>query len=574
MALDARVCRRARRGSAGPSCRGGGPWCPPHDADHQRAVARRASATTAVRSDASGACRAGRRSAVLGGDAPRRASPSEAVAAVASSAAPRPASPACVAEPGQRRAAGWLAATAAARRRRRRRRPRGRRRRRRWSPGGREQPGPPRPSPGPRRPGTSRPSGALAQVRRRPLRAASRSPAASSASTSDGEQLDRSQPVVAHAAQPAPGRGARQVVVAAGQVQAGRRQERLHRLVLAEQQRLGVGQAALADAQVGEGDGGMPARDPSTASKSAMARSEDRLGLAPAAELHRAAWPARCRSGSDRNSRARAGARPMRPCRRSRSAHDADPLEVGRVVAGGEERADRLGGGTRVVGRAAGQRHRLVEQSPCPRAIRPACTWARPAVGQRLRLEVEVAEAPGPVEGQLGRGRGARPGRRRRSPSPRPPPSPARCRAARRPQSRVARANQAWPAAIRLPEAVGEHVRRAGRTPSPPGGLMGGGEPRMAAERWVISASTSKRAHASSACSRARSASTTPGIGPASRGHGVHVDDRRSLTLAGHVADRPPSRRPRRLVVGGERAPRRRSAAPRSRPSPCPARRS
>ena len=39
-----------------------------------------------------------------------------------------------------------------------------------------------------------------------------------------------------------------------------------------------------------------------------------------------------------------------------------------------------------------------------PSATRPACTWAEPAVGERLGLEVDVAEATRPIERQLGVG--------------------------------------------------------------------------------------------------------------------------------------------------------------------------
>ena len=58
------------------------------------------------------------------------------------------------------------------------------------------------------------------------------------------------------------------------------------RLVLAEQQRLGVGEPTLADAEVGEGDVRMPARRLHGALERRLGPHEHGLGLAPPSELH------------------------------------------------------------------------------------------------------------------------------------------------------------------------------------------------------------------------------------------------------------------------------------------------
>ena len=79
------------------------------------------------------------------------------------------------------------------------------------------------------------------------------------------------------------------------------------------------------------------------------------------------------------------------------------PVEVGGVVAGGEERAHRLAAGVEVVGGTAGQGHGFVEQRHAL-GDAPRLYVGQPAVGQRLRLEVHVAEVPGAVEGELGPG--------------------------------------------------------------------------------------------------------------------------------------------------------------------------
>ena len=82
---------------------------------------------------------------------------------------------------------------------------------------------------------------------------------------------------------------------------------------------------------------------------------------------------------------------------------DAGALEVAGEVAGGEERADRLGRRAGVVRRTAGQRHRLVEHRH-PLGDATGLHVGEAAVGERLGLEVDVAELAGPVEGQLGVG--------------------------------------------------------------------------------------------------------------------------------------------------------------------------
>ena len=70
------------------------------------------------------------------------------------------------------------------------------------------------------------------------------------------EQVRGSHPVVGDEAQAPAGGGPGQVEVALGQVQPGGREQGLHEVVPAEQQRLGLGQPALADPEVGEGDRG------------------------------------------------------------------------------------------------------------------------------------------------------------------------------------------------------------------------------------------------------------------------------------------------------------------------------
>ncbi len=75
-----------------------------------------------------------------------------------------------------------------------------------------------------------------------------------------GEQFGGSQPVVTHRPQAPDRRGPGQVVVTPSQVEPGGGQQGLEVTLLAQQQHLGVGQAALADAQLGQGDGRVPAR--------------------------------------------------------------------------------------------------------------------------------------------------------------------------------------------------------------------------------------------------------------------------------------------------------------------------
>ncbi len=81
----------------------------------------------------------------------------------------------------------------------------------------------------------------------------------------------------------------------------------------------------------------------------------------------------------------------------------AGPLEVGGVVARGEERAHRLAGGLHVVGRSARQGHGLVQQRHAF-GDPPRLHVGQAGVGESLGLEVHVAEPAGPVEGQLGAG--------------------------------------------------------------------------------------------------------------------------------------------------------------------------
>ena len=102
----------------------------------------------------------------------------------------------------------------------------------------------------------------------------------------DGQQFDGAQAIGAEHAEPASGGGTGQLGVASLQVQLRRWQERLERLLLPEQQLLGLGQTALADPQVGQGDGRVPARHLHGRFEVGLRAGEHGFGVTPAAELH------------------------------------------------------------------------------------------------------------------------------------------------------------------------------------------------------------------------------------------------------------------------------------------------
>jgi hypothetical protein len=78
------------------------------------------------------------------------------------------------------------------------------------------------------------------------------------------------------------------------------------------------------------------------------------------------------------------------------------PIEVGRVVAGGVEGADRLADGLGVGGGAsAGQGHGLVDHGHAGGHL-ARLDAGQPAVGQGLDLEVDVTETAGQGQGPLG----------------------------------------------------------------------------------------------------------------------------------------------------------------------------
>ena len=232
--------------------------------------------------------------------------------------------------------------------------------------------------------------------------AASTSPAASSASTQHGEQLDGSQPVVADDAQPRRAMARGQIVVAAGEVQASGGQRvpaspgpcRASNASASAKRpcRMRRSASAMSGCQLGTC---------MAASKSALARVEHLLGLPHRPELDQQRG-LHAVAVARQEHRARPVSTEMRPRRRSRSRPRPGPFEVGGVVAGGEERADRLGRGVGVVGRTARQCHRLVEQ--CHALDDPTGLHVgQPGVGQRLGLQVDVTEAAGPIERQLRR---------------------------------------------------------------------------------------------------------------------------------------------------------------------------
>ena len=68
------------------------------------------------------------------------------------------------------------------------------------------------------------------------------------------EQFRAAETIVADGTQAPLGGGTRQVVVAAREVQARRREQRLEMALLAEEELLGVGETSLADPQLGERD--------------------------------------------------------------------------------------------------------------------------------------------------------------------------------------------------------------------------------------------------------------------------------------------------------------------------------
>ncbi|MDQ3643911.1 MAG: hypothetical protein M3356_00135 [Actinomycetota bacterium] len=145
----------------------------------------------------------------------------------------------------------------------------------------------------------------------------------------------------------------------------------------------------------------MPARDAHRALELVDGADEHALGLAPQAELaeQRGLHGVAMVADQDRD----AGPVTEQPA----AAQHVDPgggaVEVASEVAGGEERAHRLAGDLVVVRGAAGEGHRLVEQSHA--LLDPSGLHVGEArVGQRLRLEVDIAETTGPVQGEGGVG--------------------------------------------------------------------------------------------------------------------------------------------------------------------------
>ena len=231
-------------------------------------------------------------------------------------------------------------------------------------------------------------------------RAAASSPEREVGFDGEGEQLDGPQAVVSEHPQPATGGGTGQLGIAPLQVQPGRREERLEGLVLPDQQHLGFGQAALADPQVGEGDGGVPAGHGHGRFEIGDRAGEDGFGVTPAPELHeQRGLHAVAMAGQEARRRAPgADAPPLT----QQVVPRVGPAEVGREVAGGEERAHGLADDVRVVGRAAGQGHGLVEQGH-PFGQATGLDVGQAGIGQGLGLEVHVAEAAGPVQRELRR---------------------------------------------------------------------------------------------------------------------------------------------------------------------------
>ena len=213
----------------------------------------------------------------------------------------------------------------------------------------------------------------------------------------DGEQLRHPETVGRHQPQPAAGRGARQVEVAALQQQPGRRQQGMDAVVPAQQQRLCLVEPPLEQAQLGQRDRRVVGRAGHDLEDEVVGAHEHLLGLAPAPEVAQqggshavaVAGQEQARAGLEVDDAALAEGRAPR----------RDALEVGRVAARCVERADRLGQRVGIVRAArAGQGHRLVEHLHA--LDQPAgLHQGQAGVGQRLDLEVDVAEAPSPLEG-------------------------------------------------------------------------------------------------------------------------------------------------------------------------------
>ena len=100
------------------------------------------------------------------------------------------------------------------------------------------------------------------------------------------EQRGGTHPVVAHEPQPAAGAAPGQVEVAAGEVEPRGRQQRLHVVVAAEQQCLGLGEPALAGCAARPARSAGARRCPaSTCLEVGVGPGQHALGLAPPTEL-------------------------------------------------------------------------------------------------------------------------------------------------------------------------------------------------------------------------------------------------------------------------------------------------
>ena len=253
-----------------------------------------------------------------------------------------------------------------------------------------------------------------------------------------------------------------------------------------------------------------------TASKLGLGPDEDGLGLGPPAELdEQRGVDAVAVAGQEHRS---AGRQRDQPVLAQQAGPRSGALEVGGEVAGGEERAHRLGSGAGVVGRPARQRHGLVEQRHAlghPAGLHVG----QPGVGERLGLEVDVAEPTGPVEGQLGGGQQlggvVDVAAHRRHGHP-----PLLEAGGWSSTSRRARANHAR-LAVRLPMAVASTSPRRTQAIAARHGSSAAVKPRIAADRCATIPSTSPRCHASSAatsaCSDRSRSSTAPRMAPVDR---------------------------------------------------------
>lgn len=149
------------------------------------------------------------------------------------------------------------------------------------------------------------------------------------------QQLGGSQAIVADQPQPPLGRGQGEHMVAALEVKAGGRKQRLQRLLLAEQQGLGIGEATLPNPQVGQSDVGMPAGRADRRLEVGLGPHQDGLGLAPPPELHEQRGLHAVAVPGEEGRPRRLGAnesvlaQEVSPCAR--------PFEIDREVAGGEE---------------------------------------------------------------------------------------------------------------------------------------------------------------------------------------------------------------------------------------------